>query len=253
MTKKYQIVWPDNKSEVRVVGTGNTIRLVSPYGTFSRYDPNRPYTGFAWDAHTAATLLVNGKPKNVLILGLGGGTIARQIRLMSASTNIVGVEIDSSILSSARQQFRLDDWSVDVVNTASEEFLKNTRRSFDVILDDMWPIVAHEQRPILSHKKWCRLIRRHLALQGVYSVTAFRRTEDPSDIPKILQRLHSNFEHLCEIRPHDGQTTVIAASDTPLLGASAHARRRRLPSTIARGLGHVRYIRISMEQPQCTE
>ena len=223
------------------------MRLVSPYGTFSQYDPNRPCTGFAWDAHTAATLLVNRKPKNVLILGLGGGTIARQIRLMSASANIVGVEIDCAILSAARQQFRLDDWGVDVVNAASEEFLKVTRRSFDEILDDMWPVTAHEQRPVRSHKHWFRLIRRHLTLGGVYSVTVFRRSEDPNDIPMILHRLHSNFRHCCEVRPRDGQTTVIAASDTPLVSATAHARRRRLPRVMARGLDHIRYARINQE------
>lgn len=229
---------------MQVVRVGSATHLMSPYGTFSWYHPNRPYTGFAWDAHSAATLLIKREPKSVLILGLGGGTIARQIRLLAPSSRITGVEIDGAVLEAARQHFRLDAWDVDVIHTASQAYLRRTRRSFDVILDDMWPPERHDSRPVRAHDRWAALVRSRLAPDGVYSVTAFRRSEDPNDIPQILDSMDPVFDAICEVRPRDGETTVLAAGADLLTGAAAHARRRRLPPAHTRRLRHVRYCRV---------
>ena len=40
-----------------VVRDGAAARLEGPLGTLSYFHPRRPFTGCAWDAHTAATLL----------------------------------------------------------------------------------------------------------------------------------------------------------------------------------------------------
>ena len=48
--------------------------------TMSTWHPDRWLTGWAWDAITAACLLRrDGPPRRVLLLGLGGGTVVRQL------------------------------------------------------------------------------------------------------------------------------------------------------------------------------
>jgi spermidine synthase len=50
-------------------------------------------------------LLVNDKPKNILIIGLGGGTMSNTLHQLFPETTITNVEIDPAVIKVARQYF----------------------------------------------------------------------------------------------------------------------------------------------------
>eukprot|EP00439_Symbiodinium_sp_Y106_P011941 s5354_g1.t2 len=64
------------------------------------------------DVLAAPVLLLPRQPRSILILGLGGGTVARALRALCPEASIVGVEMDDEVLDAARRHFGLDDLGV---------------------------------------------------------------------------------------------------------------------------------------------
>ncbi len=126
-----------NRVEVKRSGKGRALWID---GTFaSWYEPGKAITGSVWDA-LAAPLLLLPKPRRdrVLILGLGGGSVARVVRALASKARITAVEIDARVVRAARRWFDLDGLRVEVVRGDARRYLERTRRRFDVILDDVF-------------------------------------------------------------------------------------------------------------------
>ena len=96
------------------------------------------------DAFNPSAVLQDGLPPNdqprktVLILGLGGGTVARQLRTLAPDAAITGVDIDPGIVDLARRHMALDALGVEVVVGQADRFLAETGRRFDAIIDDLF-------------------------------------------------------------------------------------------------------------------
>jgi spermidine synthase len=123
--------------EVKQSGKGRALQID---GTFaSWYEPGKAVTGSVWDALAAPLLLLPKSRRNrVLVLGLGGGSAARIVRVLAPRARITGVEIDVEVVRAARRWFDLDGLGVEVVKGDAQRFLERTRRCFDVILDDVF-------------------------------------------------------------------------------------------------------------------
>ena len=107
--------------------------------TFATWHPRFLLTGYSWDAISAACLLgSSGPPRSVLLLGLGGGTVARQLRALAPAARLVGVEIDEAILELARRYMALDEIGVEVVVGDAYRYLEGCRERFDVVIDDLF-------------------------------------------------------------------------------------------------------------------
>ena len=109
-------------------------------GTFaSWYAPGQPGTGSVWDALAAPLLLLPpARRRSLLILGLGGGSVARIARAVAPRAEIVGVELDRAVVRAAREHFDLDELGVRVVEADANRYLGRTQRRFDVIIEDVF-------------------------------------------------------------------------------------------------------------------
>lgn len=105
--------------------------------------------------HPACVL--NGSPSSVLILGGGDGCAARELLRYESIREIVIVDIDQEVVEVFRERFRelnrgsLDDPRVMVMCQDAMEFLRTTRRSYDIIISDLTePFDPAEQAGDLS-------------------------------------------------------------------------------------------------------
>jgi len=105
---------------------------------------------------------VRGALRSVLLLGFGGGTVARQMRAMFPRVAITGVEIDGRIAALAKSHFASDDIDAKIVVGSGEEFLRRSRRRFDFILDDMWDHEQRRRRAVAADPAWPEVAVRHL-------------------------------------------------------------------------------------------
>lgn len=106
--------------------------------THATWHPYQLMTGHAWDAITAATLLHPGPQNRLLMLGLGGGTVLRQLRHFLPDLEMTAVEIDGEMIRLARKYMEIDTLNIRIEHVDAFEFLNVDHGGFDVIIDDLY-------------------------------------------------------------------------------------------------------------------
>ncbi len=169
---------------IQVVREGSKTELILNEGEaiHSIYDSQNLLTGGPWDYaliagsfHPAQDTEV--RPKDVAILGLAGGTAARQLTSAYGSdVQITGVEIDPDILDVAHRYFHLDEPNVHPVVADARYWLDTQAGEYDVVFMD-----AYRQPYIPFHlttREFFSEVRAHLRPDGVAVVNAGRTATD---------------------------------------------------------------------------
>ncbi len=224
-----------------VVQRGKSFRLNGPEGTYSYYHPQHIFTGLGWDAESASLLLARDPVNSVLLLGLGGGTVARQCRKLFPKASIVGVELDQDVIDLAYRSFDLRSIRLKAVRMPGEQYLRKTSRKFDAIIDDMWLPDCPDQKPVLTDPDWSRLVSSRLNRGGIYSVNVYARSESRYQASHAAKQLAGIFPMLREVRPGPGETTVIAAGSNLCTPQESRSKLRCLAPEVAGALGHVSF------------
>ena len=92
---------------------------------------------FAYTQKMMSFLLFVHSPEHVLMLGLGGGSLAKYCYHYLSSTRVTAVEIDPNILA-FRDQFMLppDDARLTILLSDAAEYLRQCEESHDVVMID---------------------------------------------------------------------------------------------------------------------
>ena len=129
-----------------------------------------------WDLELAYTrammgfLMFNPMPQEVLMIGLGGGSLAKFIRKQRPQTRITAVEIDPRVIAAARTHFELpsDDDTLSVVEADGALYVRQHAGCADVILLDGFD--AGNQVEALATQTFYAACRRALRPGGVLVV-----------------------------------------------------------------------------------
>src|SRR2546423_1346715 len=124
---------------IQVVRDGTKTELILNEGEagHSIYDPNSLLTGGPWDYMVVADAFrpaqtIEVAPKDIAILGLAGGTAARQYTAAyGPGVQITGVEIDPEIVSVAHRYFHLDEPNVHPVVSDARYWLDTQASQYD--------------------------------------------------------------------------------------------------------------------------
>ena len=76
--------------------------------------------------------------KKVLLLGVGAGTIPRLLLDSYPHLEIIGIDNNSLVTTTASQHFNLDEIKMEVIIDDGFEYIKKTKKRFDLIIVDMW-------------------------------------------------------------------------------------------------------------------
>ena len=153
---------------------------------------NRP-----WDLELAYTrammgfLMFNAMPQDVLMIGLGGGSLAKFIRKQRPQTRITAVEIDPRVIAAARMHFELppDDETLTVIEADGALYVRQHPGCADVILLDGFD--AGNQVEALATQTFYTACRRALKPGGVLVVNLWGRD---SQFTEYFARLTRAFE-----------------------------------------------------------
>jgi spermidine synthase len=109
-------------------------------GTFASWWPRvGEATGSVWDALAAPLLaLPPARRRSVLVLGLGGGSVARLVRAIAPAASVVGVEFDRDVVAAAQHHFGLDTLGIEIICDDARAVLQRERRRFDLVIDDVF-------------------------------------------------------------------------------------------------------------------
>jgi SAM-dependent methyltransferase len=160
-------VKPSPRVEVRRTSRGLELRVD---GTLASNHPTRGEgTGPVWDALALPILaLPPERRRSALLLGLGGGSVARILRALAPTCRIVGVEIDRDVVAAAREHLGLDALGVEVVIADALTALRAERRRFDLVIEDVFiGAVRDVRKPDGFPEPLLALARRRLAPGGL--------------------------------------------------------------------------------------
>lgn len=164
------VVTPHNDVDV-VESADGTIDFDVIGATHATWHPVRLMTGHAWDALAAGALMHTGKPETLLLLGLGGGTVLRQIRHFLPELQVTAVEIDPEMVRLAREYMELDHARTTVVEEDAWRFLQSDTQGYDIILDDLYRCGDQDvERPHAVSHDSVRDLRARLKAGGVLAM-----------------------------------------------------------------------------------
>jgi spermidine synthase len=206
---------------IQVVQAGTQRQLILNEGqaVHSIYDPTTLLTGGYWDLLTTAPLFGYRKwqgqrPRRALILGLAGGTVARQLTAAYGSElQIDGVEIDPRIVSVGQRYFAMNEPNLHPIVSDGRYFLDTTPNEYDLILVDVYrqPYIPFQ----FTTKEFFMSCRAHLAQNGVVAVNAGRAPGDYRLVDAISGTMGSVFPEVYQQDTPQFVNTVIYAPQLP--------------------------------------
>ncbi len=143
-------------------------------------NPNTVLTGWYWDYFLAAPYFNAGFTPNKLhrvgIIGLAGGTIARQFTKVYGPVPIDGVEIDPAIVNVAHKYFAMNEPNLHIHVEDGRTYLATTHEQYDVVAIDAFqqPYIPFQ----LTTREFFTTIRSHLSSQGVVALNTAHTTHD---------------------------------------------------------------------------
>jgi spermidine synthase len=203
-----------NYIQVVQVGTRTELILNEGQAIHSIYDSNAdPLTHGYWD-----DLLVAGAfrpvpdgastPRSIAILGLAGGTSARQYRIAYGDgVDITGVEIDPDILAAGHRFFHLGDARAHEVVGDARYWLDTQAGAYDVVVLDAYrqPYIPFQ----LTTEEFFQQVRSHLNPGGVAAVNVGRTATDYRLVAAIASTMEAVYSNVYLVDDPSSANTLV--------------------------------------------
>jgi spermidine synthase len=123
-------------------------------------------TDFDYPVYLHLTVAVVPEPRRALAIGLGGGTVVKQLWRDHPALRIDAVELDPEIAAVARESFALpDDERIRVTVGDGRAFLETAEPGYDVVIVDAF--VEDRVPEALITEEFMRLARSRMSEHGV--------------------------------------------------------------------------------------
>ncbi len=206
----------------------NYIQVVKDHGAYllmlneghaihSVYDPDGTITGGPWDYFTVGPFFNQDmKPEDVssvALIGLAGGTMAKELTLAYGPIPIDGVEIDPKIAEVGRKYFDMNEPNLNVIVQDGRYFLSTTNKRYDLVGID-----AYRQPYIPFHlttREFFEQVRSHLSPDGVAVINAGRTETDYRLVDVIASTMKSVFPNVYLIDIDGYTNTIVVGTSQP--------------------------------------
>jgi len=204
-----------NYIQVLQVGETRYLMLNEGQGVHSMYNPRVLSTFGTWDMFVIAPFF-NPPPfspdqvRRVCVIGLAGGTVARQATAVYGPIPVDGVEIDPAIVEVGQAFFGMNQPNLDVFITDGRFFLEHSHQQYDLIVLDAYrlPYIPFQ----LTTVEFFALVKAHLTPSGVLTINVGRTDTDYRMVEAIASTLKRHFITIHAIDLPDTFNTVLVAT-----------------------------------------
>jgi len=153
-----------------------------------------------------AFMLFMASPREVLTIGLGGGSVAKFIYHRLRSARVTAVEVSPQVVAIARQYFHVppDDRRFEVVIADGAEYVKRADVTADVLIVDGYDADAHAEE--LASRDFYAACRERLRPTGALVVNLWGGDKSFST---LLQRIDAAFDGATLCLPAERPGNVI--------------------------------------------
>lgn len=199
----------------------------------SAMDVDDPHAlALAYTRAMMAALLFQPEPRDIVMIGLGGGSMAKWVYKHLPSTRTVAIEVDFRVVSAAHRMFHLPIGRkrLRIMVGDGAEYVDRHPRSADILFLDAF--VNHRQAPSIRTAEFYRAARAALKPEGVLAINFM--SDDPG-LRAYLRRLADAFDgRLAALRAiGEDNVVVFAFADDPgvitptsLVGRAISLQRR---------------------------
>ena len=142
-----------------------------------------------WESTVKKIRKSKKEAKNVLILGLGGGSAAYQIRYYFPEARIVGVDIDPIMVELGEKYLGLKDIEVGIEDAVG--FVERTKEKYDLILVDTY--LGDEFPKKLESDKFLNKVKELLKKDGIIVFNRLYYDEKRPQAVKFGEKLERVF------------------------------------------------------------
>jgi spermidine synthase len=108
---------------------------------------------------------IKGDFKEILILGLGGGSVAKVLRGRFKKARITGVEIDPLMVNFGKKYLGLDNSKVKIEVEDAKKWLLENKKKFDLIIVDIYQGKTYP--PFFESDLFLKFLKSHLVVGGI--------------------------------------------------------------------------------------
>lgn len=214
-------------------GTNNLILNEGAGAIHSKYNPDRVLFGPSWYAEYLLMApyfnagFAPDKLRRLAIIGLAGGTIARQYTAAYGRIPIDGVEIDPAIVDVGRKYFGMNEPDLHVYVGDGRTFMRTTAQTYDVVAVDAFqqPYMPFQ----LTTREFFEEIKAHLSPTGVVTVTTGHTCTDYRLVQAFVNTLAQVFPSVYTFDVADTFNTEVVATMQPTTLATFQQNLQRIP------------------------
>lgn len=196
---------------VRVTRTGRRVDMDVAGATFATWHPTYLLTGYSWDAVTAGCLLhPTGAPQSLLMLGLAGGTVARQLRHLLPEAAMTAVEIDPGLVKLARKHMHLDELELEIAIADAYDHVARSDRAYDAVIDDIYLTGPEDvERPKAVKGRTLDRLREVTRTDGVLVANMITDGPHRRHFEAAREAFAAIFPQVAEIEAPRGYNTIL--------------------------------------------
>ena len=242
---------------IQVVRVGEQMQLVLNEGlaVHSIYDPNQILTQGPWDYFMVAPYFnkppfTQSQVHRACIIGLGAGTIPRELSAAYGPIPIDGVEIDGTIVDLGRQYFQMNEPNLNVIVQDGRYFLRTTSHKYDIIGIDAYqqPYVPFQ----LTTLEFFQEVRAHLTPTGVTVINAGRTSKDFRLVEALAQTMHGVFSNVYIIDTERFTNSIIIGTNAPTSLDNFHTNAAGLTNPLLQSVAQASLTYGNMREERIT-
>ncbi len=171
------------------------ITVISQFGQISISVDNLTQTGPVidglWKFAVKKVLSRKLQPGNVLVLGVGGGSVIRILRNYFPQARITGVEIDKKMIDIAKKYFYLDKYQASITIDDAFHFVLKSKVRYDLIVIDL--LIGRETPPELYSFNFYKQLKNIMGEGALGIINRLRLKKTENDDTLILKHLNKLF------------------------------------------------------------
>jgi len=201
---------------IQVIQNGDEIllKLNEGEGIQSVYRRQQILTGYVYDYFLLVPFFRKQQHSppvnNLCILGLAGGTTARQYSAVFGTLPIDGIEIDPAIIDVGRRFFALDMPNLRVVIEDGRYYFVHSTQRYDVVIIDAYrpPYIPFQ----LTTVEFFRQVYDHLTSDGVVAINVARTETDYRLVDTIADTMKVVYPSVYILDTRSDLNSVVIAS-----------------------------------------
>ncbi len=152
-----------------------------------------------WDETLKKVLHIKPHVDKCLILGLGGGSVAKLVSSYWVGANIVGVDIDSKMVNMGKKYLGLEKIAIQTVINDAYSFVEEEKQKYDLILIDLY--CGDEFPEKFERDEFIKKVKGILNKDGIAVFNRLYGSERRTESMRFGRRLEKTFRKVDYVYP----------------------------------------------------